>query len=127
MKKQILILFLISGLLFVGLLGKENPEDRSAEENAVKKVVVDCYINGVITKGDAELARKGWHQDCDIIVFKDGNMKRYPASFLLKRIAEKPGPIETDVKYEFKKVMITGYAAVVVIKVYYKGKPKYMD
>jgi hypothetical protein len=112
---------------FFSLGSAENLEDQSLDEKAIKRVIVDSYIKGVITEGNVELAKKGWHHDCDIVALNQGTLKRFPASYLIKRLTDKPGAIERDVKYEFKKVMVTGYAAVAVIKIYYKGKPKYMD
>jgi hypothetical protein len=111
----------------VSLWSTEIQKDQSEDIKAIKNVIVNSYIKGVITEGNVELAKKGWHQDCDIVTLNQGNLKRFPASYLIERLNDKPGPIETDVKYNFKKVMVTGYAAVAVIKIFYKDKPKYMD
>ena len=38
-----------------------------SEKEAVKKVIIDGYISGVFLKGDPEMVKKDWHEDCDIV------------------------------------------------------------
>ena len=33
------------------------------------------YIEGVLTKGDADMVKKGWHEDCEIVIFKNGKLQ----------------------------------------------------
>ncbi len=126
MKKSIIVVVILV-IFCLGVWSNDTKIDPSKEEEKIKKVIVDAYIKGIITKGDVELVKKGWHKDCDIVILSRGKMRKLPASYWVKRLTEKPGPIETDVQYEFKNILITGYAAVAVVKVSYKNKPKYMD
>ncbi len=125
--KKLIIVVVVLVIFCLGVWSNNAKIDQSKEKEIIKKVIVDAYIKGIITKGDADLVKKGWHEDCDIVIFHKGKMRKLPASYWIKRLTAKPGPIETDVQYEFKNIMITGYAAIAVVKVSYKNKPKYMD
>jgi len=94
---------------------------------AVKKTVVDAYIDGIFLKGDAGAVKKGWHAECDIVIFQNGTLKKLPATYWVKRLTEHPGPLNPRVTYKFAHVHVNGYAAIATVEVFDGEKPLYMD
>lgn len=124
MKNMLSKLFIISLIIsFAASSLSAAPDDRKT----IKRVIVEGYIKGIITEGDAGKVAENWHKSCDIVIKKQEGIHKLPASYWYNRLKQKPGPIIKDVKYEFQTIHITGYAAIAVIKVYYRDKPKYMD
>ncbi len=124
--KTFFMRLLIAGIA-VFLMATTGLTADSTDQKEIKKAIITGYIEGIITEGDVNKVRKYWHEDCDIVILRGGRLNKLPAKYWLKRLTQKPDPLETDVKYEIKSINITGYAATVAIKVFYKGKPKYMD
>ncbi|MFC1725592.1 nuclear transport factor 2 family protein [candidate division KSB1 bacterium] len=125
--KKVLFFILIFVFLFAVALSAYNKVNN--EKDAIKKAIVEGYIEGVITKGDAEMVKKGWHEDCEIVVFKNGKLQKVDVKYWIDRFEKNPGPYapNTKVKYEFEDIKVTGYAAIVALKVFYNGKQKYTD
>ena len=123
--KGILVLFL--GMLLVA--GGFVAADAADEKEAVKETIVSGYIEGIFLKGDPELVKKGWHEDCDIVMYRDKKLQKLPAKFWVDRLEKKPGPPRPGVKvtYEFEDVKVVGNAALAVVKVFADGKQKYTD
>ncbi len=108
--------------------GTEAKEGSADDKEAVKKAIFDGYIDGIFLKGDPALVKKGWHYDCDIVIF-DPNRKavrKIPAYYWVDRLEKKPGPLSEDISYEFKKVFVKDYAAFAVVEVYNKDKSKHI-
>ena len=124
MKKFVVLLF----VLLFAVTGFVRA-DTSEEEEAVKKAVLEGYIEGIFLKGDADLVKKNWHEECEIVVYRDGELEKIPVTRWIEHLEEHPGPPMPDVKviYEFDDVKVVGYAAFAVVKVFYDGKQKYTD
>jgi hypothetical protein len=123
--KKIFILFLGILMVLVGF----GVTDIADEKEAVKKAIVSGYIEGIFLKGDPELVKKGWHEECDIFMLRDKKLQKLPASYWVERLEKKSGPPRPDVKvtYEFEDVRVVGYAALAVVKIFADGKQKYTD
>jgi hypothetical protein len=119
--------FVLSFVLFFAVAGFVNAD--TSEEEAVKKAVVEGYIEGIFLKGDADLVKKRWHEECEIVVFKDGELDKIPVTRWIEHLEEHSGPLMPDIKvtYEFDDVKVVGSAAFVVVKVFFDGKQKYTD
>ena len=103
--------------------------DSASETEAVKEAIVEGYIEGIFIKGDPECVKKRWHEECDIVVFRDKKLQKLPASFFVEQLEKKSGPPMPDVKvtHEFEDVKVVGNAALAVVKVFLDGKQKYTD
>ena len=123
--KKIFVLFL--GILLV--LVVFGLTDTSDEKEAVKKAIVEGYIEGIFLKGDPERVKKRWHEECDIVVYKDKKLQKFPVILWVERLEKKSGPPMPDVKvtYEFEDVKVVGNAALAVVKIFLEGKQKYTD
>jgi len=103
---------------------QETTVDLNLEKEAIKKAVIDGYINGVFFKGDPEMVKNNWHKDCDILVFRKGKMVKRPISGWIERLIKNPGPSANKITYEFAHVRVTGYAATVVVKIFNNNKTR---
>lgn len=102
------------------------PVDSIEIEN-VKEVIVEAYVNGIFLRGDYKLVKKGWHPDCDIVIFEKYNLNKLPAKYWIDRLKKDPKPLDPSVTYKFIDAKVTDYAAIAIIEIYSKGKPLYTD
>ena len=86
MKNIMILLFIITVLVTMPV----NAQIPHSEKEAIKKVIVDSYVNGMFNEGSAEAVKKGWHYDCDIVVFQQGRMIQFPAYSWVERFEMKP-------------------------------------
>ena len=112
-------------LFVVGSIASEKHD----EKVAVRKAIVEGYINGIFLKGDPELVKHGWHMDCDIVIYRKGKLQKVQVSDWINRLEKKSGPPIPNVKitYEIKDVKVVGNAALVVVNIFYDGKLKFTD
>jgi len=101
-------------------------EDTVEIEN-VKKTVVEAYVEGIFLQGNAKLLKKGWHPECDIVIFQNGGITKLPAKYWIDRLEKNPKPLDPSVTYKFIDVKVTGYAAIAIIEIYSDGKQVYTD
>jgi len=114
------LLLIVAGLLIA---------NQAREKEAVEKAVFEGYIQGIFLKGDAELVRKRWHKECDIVVYRDGKLQIIPVTLWIERLEKQSGPPlpDTKVTYEFDDVKVVGNAALAVVYIFFDGKQKYTD
>jgi len=101
-------------------------EDTVEIEN-VKKTVVEAYVEGIFLQGNAKLLKKGWHPECDIVIFENGGITKLPAKYWIDRLEKNPKPLDPSVTYKFIDVKVTGYAAIAIIEIFSDGKQVYTD
>lgn len=127
MKKQIVVLSIfIFSVLSCGQFSAQNAEV-NPENEAIKKVIVDAYIDGVFNKGDASLIRKGCHPDCDVLVLAEGRLMKAQAYSYADRFEKNPGPVLEGITYKFTDIHVTGYAGLAIVEIFHEGKPVYTD
>lgn len=97
------------------------------EEAAVKKVVEDAYVKGMFINGSAEAVKKGWHEECEIVMFYQNQIRKTPITHFVERFEKNPGGLDKTVTHKFKYVDVTGYNAVAVVEIFSAGKHKYTD
>ena len=126
-------IYCISTVLFLVLNGSvfsktfSGHSADSTEIQNVQQVIIESYVNGIFLKGDYKLVKKGWHSDCNIVIFENGRLKKLPAQYWVDRLKKHPKPLDPNVTYKFIDVKVTGYAAVAIIEIFSKGKPLYTD
>lgn len=102
-----------------------------ADEAAVKKVVVEAYLEGVHITGDPGAMRQGFHPDFEMLMLRDGELGRMPISEWITMVeqARKKGRYDEnpDVSYEFPLVSVAGDAAVVRVEVHKDGAHVFTD
>lgn len=104
-----------------------NSFEDSVEIENVKKTVVEAYVEGIFLQGNAKLLKKGWHPDCDIVIFENGEITKLPAKYWIDRLEKNPKPLDPSVTYKFIDVKVTGYAAIAIIEIFSDGKQVYTD
>lgn len=103
-----------------------NPDD-STEIKTIQNTVVEAYVEGIFLQGNATLIKKGWHPDCDIVIFENGSLAKLPAKYWVDRFEKNPKPLDPKVTYKFVDVKVTGYAAIAIIEIFSNGKQIYTD
>jgi len=105
---------------------KNSFEDTVEIEN-VKKTVVEAYVEGIFLQGNAKLLKKGWHPECDIVIYENNGITKLPAKYWIDRLEKNPKPLDPNVTYKFIDVIVTGYAAIAIIEIFSNGKQLYTD
>ncbi len=127
MKKQIVVLsILIFSVLSCSQFSAQKAEV-NLEKEAIKKVIVDAYINGVFNKGDASLIKKGCHPDLEVLVLAQGSLMKTPVSSYVDRFEKNPGPVRAGTTYKFIDIHVTGYAGLAIVEIFQEDKHIYTD
>jgi hypothetical protein len=105
----------------------KSSSDDTEEIEIVKKTVVEAYVEGIFLQGNAKLLKKGWHPECDIVIFEKDGITKLPAKYWIDRLEKNPKPLDPNVTYKFIDVKVTGYAAVAIIEIFSNGKQIYTD
>ncbi|UCC39699.1 MAG: nuclear transport factor 2 family protein [Candidatus Aminicenantes bacterium] len=127
MKKHLVVLIIIIvSFFFAGQFSAQNAAV-NPEKEAIKRVVVDAYINGFFNKGDASLIKKGIHPDCDVLVLNKGSLMKIHAYSYVDRFEKNPGPLHPGTTYKFTDVHVTGYAGLAIVEIFREEKHVYTD
>ena len=108
--------------------------DAPPDEEAVRRVVVDAYVDGVHNFRDAAAIRKGFHPDFEMLVLKDGKLEKLPLEAWIERLGTTPEkPAEARAKgtrpvtAEFTRLEVAGDAAFCRLEVSRDGKRVFTD
>lgn len=93
----------------------------------VKNTIVESYVEGIFLKGDADLFSKGWHPDCDIVIFENQGITKLSAKYWIDRLKKNSKPLNPYITYNIVNVVVTGYAAIAIIDIFSNGKQLYTD
>lgn len=92
------------------------------DEEVIKKMIEEAYINGIHRDQDRSKVDKGFHQDFAMLVLVDNKITKVDVDEWLKRISkmkkENPNLWNSKTTYDFKLVDVTGTAAVAKLDVY---------
>ncbi len=123
----VLIVFTVSSLA-------QNELENKKEKEAIKKVIQEAYIDGLINEGDFEKINKGFHPGFNLLGIGRGNeMWNYPIYSWKEsvkhdlKIGAIPKKDNEKVTIKFLTVDITGTAAVAKIEFYVGEKLTYID
>lgn len=126
MKKIILFSVIIVIIITISAAWTYRTDDQ-AEIDAIKKVIVESYVEGLFLKGDAEMIKKGWHNECDIVYLNKGKLGKLPAKYWADRMTKNPAPLDPNVTYKFTDVKVTGTAGIAIVEIYTSGQHLYTD
>jgi len=128
MKKTILISLFIT-LLFNALLAQENKD-----EDLIKNVIQDAYVDGLCNNADEEAIRKGFHPDFNLIGARADNTiwklqidKWIETAKKGKERGHKYSFQDEFTSVKFLSVDIAGKVAVVKIEFYEGKEMNYID
>lgn len=118
--------------LIISLIISGNALAQTSDEEQIKKVIMDSYINGIHNRTMVEEISKGFHP-C-FVLLGIGNDKStvtllpiYNWLETVKARKEKDGPAANKVECDFKSIDITGTAAVAKIVLSVQGKNIFTD
>jgi hypothetical protein len=119
-----LILFLA---LIVGFLSA----DDDSEKAAIKKVIEDAYMNGVVNIGDVDAVKQGFHEDFSLKGIEKGKLFVLPIADWIEGIKKRKAageyPAKVKTHFEYPLIDITGTAAMVKVKFKQGEKLVYTD
>lgn len=130
--KRIAILLMIVFLSGVMAFGSDKG-DMTKDKEAIKKVILSAYRDGIGNVGDPELMKQGFHPVFNLI----GQNKDKSDTWVLpidkwmksveKRKAEGKYPPKEKISFKFPTIDIVGTAAVVKVKFFRGEKLAYTD
>lgn len=117
--------------LVLALLPVPAAASDAAERDAVMKVVVDAYVNGVHAAPSAEAMRRGFHPDFRMLVLGKDQLSAVTLDEWAGRIekaAAAPAPAaRPKITHEAARVEIAGHAATVRLELYRDGRHTFTD
>jgi hypothetical protein len=129
MKRSALYAILLTALALA--LSSGSYAESETEEAAVKKVIEEAYVKGIHIERDIPAIEKGFHPDFDMLIFKNGEIRRFPlADWIgsIKKGKEKnPGPPPYEVTSKIPMVDVAGNAAVARVEIFRDSKHIYTD
>ena len=127
MKKLLTLIMIMSfcTLLFA--------QDIDKDKEAIKKLILTAYVDGLQNNGDLEATREGFHPGFDLLVFRDNIVSKFPIyNWIIyeeRGKAKNPDPLpeEEITSCEFEFIDISGTAAVAKIHLSKGGKKIFTD
>lgn len=100
------------------------------DEESIKKVITDAYIEGIQNNGSIENIRKGFHPSFNMLRLVDNDINPLPIGEWITSIEKRRGEgsassVRTEGK--FISVDLTGNAAIVKLELYREGKKTFTD
>jgi len=114
MKKIVLLVLMMLAMM---ALGKATEQDTGSDEAAVRQVVKEAFIDGLLRKGDLEAVQKGFHKGCEFLDYGYVGVIRQPISYWTRFLKRAPRPLAAEATYKFLSVQVTGEAATAIVKV----------
>jgi len=113
-------------LFFATLVFSVEKQDMEKEKDAIKKVIVSAYQEGISNIGDEELIKKGFHPDFNLLgIGSKDDLWKLPIDKWIQNVKSKKQagkyPPEEKVTFKFLFIDIVGTAAVAKLD-YYRGK-----
>lgn len=111
-----MMFILISLFIPFGLIAQA-----ASEEDAIKQVVQGAYIDGLQNLGDIQTIRGGFHPDFEMLVYRDGQLSKFPISTWIERVEQRkanPSTTPPNISGKFIDVEITGTVAIVKLELY---------
>lgn len=106
---------------------------QESDEDAIKKVIQEAYVDGLQNKGDLQKTKDGFHPDFNLLGLKNDELTKLPIDkwigYAEKSKEQNPAPPPADklVSVEFVNIDITGSAACAKIELYQNEKKIYTD
>lgn len=104
----------------------------TAEEKAVKELILKSYVNGAFNDLDPEAMRQGFHPDFAIFSAKGEEISRYPIEKWAAGVEKRKNNSEFDPaknkwEHKFASIDVTGGSAAVKIELSHNGEHVYTD
>jgi len=106
---------------------------QDGDKEAIKKLVLTAYVDGLQNNGDLDATREGFYPGFDLLMFQNNMVNKLPIynwiTYAEMGKAKKPGPLpeEEITSCEFEFIDVTGTAAVAKIHLSKGGKKIFTD
>ena len=95
------------------------------EQEAVKKVIVSAYVEGLHQNADAEAGRAGFHPEFIMHLNREGQVSQVPRDQWFSRLDGEKN--ENEITHEFVYVDVTENVASAKIRMYSNGEHTFTD
>lgn len=108
-------------------------QDLSNDREAIKKLILTAYVDGLQNKGDLDATREGFFPGFDLLILKENMVDKLPIynwiSIVQMRKDKDPSPVPVEelITCDFEFIDITGTAAVAKIHLSKSGKKIFTD
>jgi len=108
-------------------------QDAKSDTEAIKKLVLTAYVDGLQNKGDLEATREGFFPGFDLLILKENMVDKLPiynwiTMVQMRKDKDPAPPPEGEITTcEFEFIDITGTAAVAKIHLSRGGKKIFTD
>lgn len=98
------------------------------DEEAIKEMLTESFLNGALNKLNADKMREGFHPDFAILIANEDKLNKLPLDIwidVVKKYKASPDKVasgERNVDYTFETIDITGKAAIVKIQLLRDGQ-----
>jgi hypothetical protein len=120
--------FALAAAMLIAMPFSARAEEPS-DEAAIKQLVQQAYVDGLLNLGDLEKTRSGFHPDFVLLGLRNGQLTRFPITDWIasaeKQKAAGQNPPSTTIQNI--SVDITGTAAAVKLELNRAGKLVYTD
>ena len=99
----------------------------SEAEVAIKKLLLESYVEGVHAHRDAAAVKRGFHPDFMMHVFHDGSVIQAPLAMWLDRMQLDGTKNPKKIDHSFDLIDVTGHSAVVKMQIYADSEHLYTD
>ncbi len=133
MKSKIKSLVVLGIASIIALSFISISSEKISEEEQVKKLVYEAYVNGAFNELDAEAMEKGFHKDFAIYSAKGEEISKYKIADWIAGVKKRkandynPKDEKNIWKHTFAGVDVTGGAAQVKVELRNQGKHVYTD
>ncbi len=97
------------------------------DQDAVRKVLVDAYVQGLHVHRDSAAVKRGFHPDFVMHVYADGRLIQAPLAMWLDRLKLDGVKNPKTMSHTFDLVDVTGNSAVAKMHIYEDGRQIYTD
>ena len=128
--KKVIAIFTISFFMMIFMVNAEK-KDISGEKNAIKKVILDSYRDGICNVGDVRAIKRGFHPGFNLLGIGNDDLWKLPIYSWIKSVEKKKKdgkfPSKEKVSFKFLLIDIVGTAAIAKIGFYKENKLTYTD
>lgn len=126
MKKIFLLLFML--VVSITALFAVTPD---SDEEAIKKVIDEAYIDGLQNGGDLKVTESGFHPGFNLLIFRNNMLEFLPIYNWIQmssmRRKSQPEQDKEKVSCVYRNIDVTGNAAVAKIELYKSDKLIFTD
>jgi hypothetical protein len=117
-------------VLFTFIIVAGFSSSAQTDEDAIKQVIQNSYIDGIQNRGTAEQIRYGFHPSFTMLRLMENDIKPLPIEEWitnLEKAKAKADPAPPKAEGKFINIDVTGTAAVVKLELYRDGKKTFTD